>query len=88
MPRTKGAARKKATAEEREQLTMRLLPRRRVRRCDCASPRVDLAATRSDLGGLYRETHRFAEAEAAAKKAADIQRELAAASSPSAAGRI
>jgi hypothetical protein len=40
--------------------------------------RPDLAQTLNNLGVLYEETHRFAEAEAADKGAAGIRRELAA----------
>ena len=40
--------------------------------------RPDLAGTLNNLGNVYDDTHRFAEAEAAFKEAAGIRRELAA----------
>ena len=43
-----------------------------------AAYRPDLAATLNNLGALYADAHRFADAEAALKEAAGIRRELAA----------
>ena len=55
-----------------------LLKRRRSDETQDADSRDSVALTLGNLGALYSETHRFAEAEAAFSDAANIRRQLAA----------